>query len=213
VRAAVELGAVVEEQLWLAEFGAAAEEQLRRAGGGLIRERGRGSDRARGGGKRRNRGHRVGGGATAKKDAEKRAPAALLELGRLRAGAVSRLDSLIDQFRRLVLLRRILDPQCASADKAGELLARMVTGLVTELCSFKIMESFPAVDVGKHARDRSIPAEAAARCQHLRPPARGRGSGRRRHCEQDRPCAGRPGERESGAAGDVVVGVDSFSLP
>jgi len=51
----------------------------------------------------------------------------------------------------LFLLRRILEPQCASADEAGELLARMVTGLVKELCPFKMMESFPTVDAGKHA--------------------------------------------------------------
>ncbi|PUZ61935.1 hypothetical protein GQ55_4G318100 [Panicum hallii var. hallii] len=51
----------------------------------------------------------------------------------------------------LFLLRRILEPQCASADEAAGLLARMVTGLVKELCPFKMMENFPAVDVGKHA--------------------------------------------------------------
>ncbi|KAG2609825.1 putative UPF0481 protein At3g02645 [Panicum virgatum] len=52
----------------------------------------------------------------------------------------------------LFLLRRILEPQCASADEAAGLLARMVTGLMKELCPFKMMASFPAVvDVGKHA--------------------------------------------------------------
>ncbi|KAL6606092.1 hypothetical protein ACP70R_041745 [Stipagrostis hirtigluma subsp. patula] len=51
----------------------------------------------------------------------------------------------------LFLLRRILDPQCESADEAAELLARMVTGLMKELCPFKMVELFPAVDVGEHA--------------------------------------------------------------
>ncbi|KAF8733011.1 hypothetical protein HU200_015368 [Digitaria exilis] len=52
----------------------------------------------------------------------------------------------------LFLLRRILEPQCVSTDDAGELLARMVTGLMKELCPFKMMVSFPAaIDVGKHA--------------------------------------------------------------
>ncbi|KAF8733015.1 hypothetical protein HU200_015372 [Digitaria exilis] len=51
----------------------------------------------------------------------------------------------------MFLLRKILEPQCSSADDAGELLARMVTGLMKELCPFKMMGSFPAVDVGKHA--------------------------------------------------------------
>ncbi|PVH48315.1 hypothetical protein PAHAL_4G306400 [Panicum hallii] len=51
----------------------------------------------------------------------------------------------------LFLLRKILEPQCASADEAAGLLARMVTGLMKELCPFKMMDSFPAVDVGKHA--------------------------------------------------------------
>lgn len=51
----------------------------------------------------------------------------------------------------LFLLRKILEPQCASADEAGELLARMVTGLMKELCPFKMMDNFPAIDVAKHA--------------------------------------------------------------
>lgn len=52
----------------------------------------------------------------------------------------------------LFLLRKILEPQCASGgDEAGDLLARMVTGLMKELCPLKMMESFPAVDAGKHA--------------------------------------------------------------
>ncbi|KAG2604567.1 putative UPF0481 protein At3g02645 [Panicum virgatum] len=51
----------------------------------------------------------------------------------------------------LFLLRKILEPQCPSADEAAGLLARMVTGLMKELCPFKMMASFPAVDVGKHA--------------------------------------------------------------
>jgi hypothetical protein len=51
----------------------------------------------------------------------------------------------------LFLLRRILEPQYATAGEAGELLGRMVAGLMRELCPFKMMESFPAVDVGKHA--------------------------------------------------------------
>ncbi|OEL36786.1 putative UPF0481 protein [Dichanthelium oligosanthes] len=51
----------------------------------------------------------------------------------------------------LFILRKILEPQCASADEAGELLARMVTGLMKELCPFKMMDNFPAVDVSKHA--------------------------------------------------------------
>ncbi|CAN6202323.1 unnamed protein product [Urochloa humidicola] len=58
----------------------------------------------------------------------------------------------------LFLLRRILEPQCGASalaggggGDAGELLARMVTGLMKELCPFKMMENFPAVDVAKHA--------------------------------------------------------------
>nr|CAB3467237.1 unnamed protein product [Digitaria exilis] len=51
----------------------------------------------------------------------------------------------------MFLLRKILEPQCSSADDAGELLARMVTGLMKELCPFKMMGSFPVIDVGKHA--------------------------------------------------------------
>ncbi|KAL6898029.1 hypothetical protein ACP4OV_006625 [Aristida adscensionis] len=51
----------------------------------------------------------------------------------------------------LFLLRKILDPQCASGEESGELLSRMVTGLMKELCPFKMMDTFPAVDVGKHA--------------------------------------------------------------
>ncbi|CAL5044240.1 unnamed protein product [Urochloa decumbens] len=50
----------------------------------------------------------------------------------------------------LFLLRRILEPQCGG-DDAGELLERMVAGLMRELCPFKMMETFPAVDVAKHA--------------------------------------------------------------
>ncbi|CAD6340051.1 unnamed protein product [Miscanthus lutarioriparius] len=51
----------------------------------------------------------------------------------------------------LFLLRKILEPQHPSVDEAGETLARMVTGLTKELCPFKMMDNFPAVDVGKHA--------------------------------------------------------------
>ncbi|CAN6214874.1 unnamed protein product [Urochloa humidicola] len=58
----------------------------------------------------------------------------------------------------LFLLRRILEPQCGASSAAaggggdaGELLARMVAGLMKELCPFKMMESFPDVDVAKHA--------------------------------------------------------------
>ncbi|CAN6164882.1 unnamed protein product [Urochloa humidicola] len=54
----------------------------------------------------------------------------------------------------LFLLRRILEPQCgapSAGGDAGELLARMVAGLMRELCPFKMMESFPDVDVAKHA--------------------------------------------------------------
>jgi hypothetical protein len=51
----------------------------------------------------------------------------------------------------LFLLRRILEPQCASADEAAELLARMVTGLMRELCPFRMMEKSPVIDAGKHA--------------------------------------------------------------
>ncbi|TKW19917.1 hypothetical protein SEVIR_4G051100v4 [Setaria viridis] len=51
----------------------------------------------------------------------------------------------------LFLIRRILEPQCASAGEAGELLGRMVAGLMRELCPFKMMESFPVIDIGKHA--------------------------------------------------------------
>ncbi|TVU02340.1 hypothetical protein EJB05_52191, partial [Eragrostis curvula] len=50
----------------------------------------------------------------------------------------------------LFLLRKILEPQCASAEDAGAMLQRMVTGLMKELCPFKMMENFPVVDVGKH---------------------------------------------------------------
>ncbi|CAL5046370.1 unnamed protein product [Urochloa decumbens] len=58
----------------------------------------------------------------------------------------------------LFLLRKILEPQCrtpsaaaAGGGDAGVLLERMVNGLMRELCPFKMMESFPAVDVAKHA--------------------------------------------------------------
>ncbi|XP_051204547.1 putative UPF0481 protein At3g02645 [Lolium perenne] len=52
----------------------------------------------------------------------------------------------------LFLLRKILEPQCASAEEASELLTSMVTGLMKELCPFKMMDGdFPAVDVAKHA--------------------------------------------------------------
>ncbi|KAM3194878.1 hypothetical protein ACQJBY_071113 [Aegilops geniculata] len=52
----------------------------------------------------------------------------------------------------LFLLRKILEPQCASADEAGVLLTSMVTGLVKELCPFKMMDgAFPTVDVAKYA--------------------------------------------------------------
>ncbi|XP_066372848.1 putative UPF0481 protein At3g02645 [Miscanthus floridulus] len=51
----------------------------------------------------------------------------------------------------LFLLRRILEPQCASPAEAGELLPRMVTGLMKELCPFKMLDKFPAIDVTKNA--------------------------------------------------------------
>ena len=54
----------------------------------------------------------------------------------------------------LFLLRKILEPQCASPEEAGELLASMVTGFMDELCPFKMMDGdfpAPAVDIGKHA--------------------------------------------------------------
>uniref|UniRef100_A0A0D3GDG1 Uncharacterized protein n=1 Tax=Oryza barthii TaxID=65489 RepID=A0A0D3GDG1_9ORYZ len=51
----------------------------------------------------------------------------------------------------LFLLRKLLEPQCSSAEEAGELLGRMVTGLMKELCPFKMMDNFPAIDVAKHA--------------------------------------------------------------
>uniref|UniRef100_A0A0E0L8J7 Uncharacterized protein n=1 Tax=Oryza punctata TaxID=4537 RepID=A0A0E0L8J7_ORYPU len=51
----------------------------------------------------------------------------------------------------LFLLRKILEPQCSSAEEAGELLGRMVTGLMKELCPFKMMDNFPAIDVAKHS--------------------------------------------------------------
>ncbi|KAG8077147.1 hypothetical protein GUJ93_ZPchr0006g45991 [Zizania palustris] len=51
----------------------------------------------------------------------------------------------------LFLLRKILEPQCSSAEEAAELLGRMVTGLMKELCPFKMMDSFPAIDAAKHA--------------------------------------------------------------
>jgi hypothetical protein len=50
----------------------------------------------------------------------------------------------------LFLLRKILEPQCASAEEAAATLQRMVTGLMRELCPFKMMDGFPAVDVAKH---------------------------------------------------------------
>uniref|UniRef100_A0A0D9WMI5 Uncharacterized protein n=1 Tax=Leersia perrieri TaxID=77586 RepID=A0A0D9WMI5_9ORYZ len=52
----------------------------------------------------------------------------------------------------LFLLRKILEPQCSSPEDAGELLRRMVTGLMKELCPFKTMENFPpTIDVTKHS--------------------------------------------------------------
>uniref|UniRef100_A0ACD6AEA1 Uncharacterized protein n=1 Tax=Avena sativa TaxID=4498 RepID=A0ACD6AEA1_AVESA len=52
----------------------------------------------------------------------------------------------------MFLLRKILEPQCASPDEAGELLASMVTGFMKELYPFKMVDGdFPAVDVAKHA--------------------------------------------------------------
>ncbi|KAJ1258276.1 hypothetical protein BS78_10G062800 [Paspalum vaginatum] len=52
----------------------------------------------------------------------------------------------------LFLLRKMLEPQCASSDEAAELLARMVTGIMKELCPLKmVMQNFPAVDAGGHA--------------------------------------------------------------
>jgi hypothetical protein len=52
----------------------------------------------------------------------------------------------------LFLLRKILEPQCASPEEAGGLLAGMVTGFMKELFPFKMIDGdFPAVDVGKHA--------------------------------------------------------------
>ncbi|EEE65203.1 hypothetical protein OsJ_20332 [Oryza sativa Japonica Group] len=51
----------------------------------------------------------------------------------------------------LFLLRKLLEPQCSSAEEASELLGRMVTGLMKELCPFKMMDNFPAIDVAKHA--------------------------------------------------------------
>ncbi|RLN39525.1 putative UPF0481 protein [Panicum miliaceum] len=56
----------------------------------------------------------------------------------------------------LFLLRKILEPQCASAGEAAGLFAWMVTGLMKELCPFKMMDSFPVVDVGKHARQLEV---------------------------------------------------------
>uniref|UniRef100_A0ACD5Y175 Uncharacterized protein n=1 Tax=Avena sativa TaxID=4498 RepID=A0ACD5Y175_AVESA len=52
----------------------------------------------------------------------------------------------------MFLLRKILEPQCASPEEAGELLASMVTGFMKELYPFKMVDGeFPAVDVAKHA--------------------------------------------------------------
>uniref|UniRef100_A0ACD5ZQD6 Uncharacterized protein n=1 Tax=Avena sativa TaxID=4498 RepID=A0ACD5ZQD6_AVESA len=52
----------------------------------------------------------------------------------------------------LFLLRKILEPQCTSAEEAARLLASMLTGLMKELCPFKMIDGdFPAVDVTKHA--------------------------------------------------------------
>ncbi|XP_047075423.1 putative UPF0481 protein At3g02645 [Lolium rigidum] len=52
----------------------------------------------------------------------------------------------------LFLLRKILEPQCASPEEAGELLTSMVTGFMKELYPFKMVNGeFPAVDVAKHA--------------------------------------------------------------
>ncbi|PWZ06129.1 putative UPF0481 protein [Zea mays] len=88
----------------------------------------------------------------------------------LRRGVSSRMQHLVDYAGRksahslilrdmlmlenqvpLFLLRRILEPQCASPGEAGELLPRMVTGLMKELCPLKMLDKFPAIDVSKNA--------------------------------------------------------------
>ena len=51
----------------------------------------------------------------------------------------------------LFLLRRILEPQRAYPGEAGELLPRMVTGLMKELCPFKMVDTFPVIEVSKNA--------------------------------------------------------------
>jgi hypothetical protein len=47
-------------------------------------------------------------------------------------------------------LHRIPEPQCASPGEAGELLPQMVTGLMKELCPFKMVDKFPTIDVSKN---------------------------------------------------------------
>ncbi|CAL5051386.1 unnamed protein product [Urochloa decumbens] len=74
----------------------------------------------------------------------------------------------------LFLLRRILEASSAGGGggDAGELLARMVTGLLKELCPFKMMENVPAVDMAKHAHLLEalyyllVPKPAAAEDDH-----------------------------------------------
>ncbi|CAD6254664.1 unnamed protein product [Miscanthus lutarioriparius] len=56
----------------------------------------------------------------------------------------------------LFLLCRILEPQCEYPGEAGELLPWMVTELMKELCPFKMVDTFPAIEVARrtHTAER-----------------------------------------------------------
>ena len=70
----------------------------------------------------------------------------------------------------LFLLHRILEPQCAYPGEAGELLPRMVTGLMKELCPFKMVDMFLAIEVSKNAaRGALLSACAQAMTARRRP--------------------------------------------
>ncbi|CAN6214871.1 unnamed protein product [Urochloa humidicola] len=109
-----------------------------------------------------NDGEDVAAGAGGDGKAMRRVPSRMAHLvdfaGRKSAhGLILRDMLMLENQVPLFLLRRILEPQCGASssagggDDAGELLARMVTGLMKELCPFKMMESFPDVDAAKHA--------------------------------------------------------------
>ncbi|CAL5051382.1 unnamed protein product [Urochloa decumbens] len=111
-----------------------------------------------------NDGEVAGGGGDGAGKALRRVPSRMAHLvdftGRKAAHNLILRDMLmLENQVPLFLLRRILEPQCGASasagggvgDDAGELLERMVAGIMRELCPFKMMESFPAVDVAKHA--------------------------------------------------------------